>query len=92
MVKGIPITALLADNKLQAELMVSDDPMSDILLKSWQEIVKMCRLGDSSKILRWCAYNSDFAPNKNDDRFKKWISKGLTTYCSFVHKGAFQRF
>lgn len=50
MVKGIPISALLADNKLQGELMVSDDPMSDIRLKSWQEIVKICRLGDSSKI------------------------------------------
>lgn len=41
---------------------------------------------------RWCAYDSEFTPNKYDDRFKLWISKGLTDYNSFVHKGTFQSF
>lgn len=62
-VKNIPIPALLADSKLQGELLVTDDPMQDILLKSWQEIVKTCRVGESSKLLKWFAYDSDFAPN-----------------------------
>ncbi|XP_060918509.1 uncharacterized protein LOC132992931 [Labrus mixtus] len=85
-VKNMPIPALLADNKLQGELLVSDDPMQDILLKSWQEIVKICRVGESSKLLRWCAHDSDFAPNKSDGRFNQWTSKGLTTYYSFLYK------
>lgn len=41
MIKEIPLTGLSADSKLQGELMVSDDPMLDIPLKSWQEIVKI---------------------------------------------------
>ena len=46
----------------------------------------------TSKIMRWCAYDSDFTPNKTDSRFKTWITKGLTTYYSFVHKVTFQSF
>ncbi len=46
MIKEIPIAALLTDNKLQGELMVSNDSMLDTLLK----LVKVCRLGDSSKL------------------------------------------
>ena len=42
--------------------------------------------------MRWCDYDSEFAPNKIDARFKTCISKGLTTYNSFIHKGAFQSF
>ena len=42
--------------------------------------------------MRWCAYNSDFTPNRTDGRFKIWITKGLSIYYSFVHKGAFQSF
>ncbi len=70
MIKEKPIAALLADNKLQGVLMVSDD----ILLKSWRELFKICRLGDSSKLLWWCAYDSNLLPFKNDSRFKKLTS------------------
>lgn len=45
--KGIPITSLLGDN-LRGELMVSDDPMLDTLMKSLQEIVIVYRIGDAS--------------------------------------------
>lgn len=47
---------------------------------------------DTSKILKWCAYDSDFTPNQHDDRFKNWTLKGLTDYYSFVYKGAIQSF
>lgn len=89
---GIPVTALLSDNKLLEEQDIPDDSITGSFLKSWQAIVKICRLGEASKIIRCCAYDSDFAPNRIDDRFKIWISKGLTTYHSFTHKGAFQSF
>lgn len=41
--------------------------------------------------MRWCAYDSDFTPNKIDGRFKTWITKGLTAYHSFVHKVVLNR-
>lgn len=89
MIKGIPITALLSDNKLQ-EQEIPEDSIIGSFLRCWQEIVKVYRLGNVSKIMKWCAYDSDFAPNIIDGRFKIWISKGLTTYYSFVHKRFFR--
>ena len=56
--KGLPITSLVADH-----LMVSGDPMLDTHLKSWQEIVKICRIGDASKLLRCCVCDMDFEQN-----------------------------
>lgn len=91
-VKGIPITALLSDNKLQEEQEIPEDSITPNSLKSWLEIIKICRLKDTSKIMRWCAYDSDFTPNKSEGIFKTRITKGLNTYYLFVHKGAFQSF
>lgn len=92
MIKDIPITALLSDNKLWKEWEILKGSVTGSFLGPWQEIVKLCRVERASKMMRWCAYDSDFEPNKIDSRFKVWISKGLTTYYSFVHKGAFQSF
>ena len=36
-------------------------------MKSLQEIVKVYRIGDASKLLRCCAYDSDISPDKNDN-------------------------
>uniref|UniRef100_A0A3Q3A4Q3 Reverse transcriptase domain-containing protein n=1 Tax=Kryptolebias marmoratus TaxID=37003 RepID=A0A3Q3A4Q3_KRYMA len=91
-IRGIPIAALLSDHKLQEELQIPEDSISGSFLKPWQEIAKICRIGEVSKFLRWCAYDSDFTPNKIDNRFKTWVSKGLTNYYSFVHKGIFKSF
>ena len=59
MIKGIRITALINDNKFQEEQEIPEDSITSSFLKSWQEIVKICRLKDTSKIMRWCAYDSD---------------------------------
>lgn len=47
----IPITALLSDNKLLEEQEILDDSITGSSLKSWQTIVKICRLGEASKIM-----------------------------------------
>lgn len=91
-INGIPITALLSDNKLQVEQNISEHSISDNFFKPWQEIVNKCNLRDVSKIMRWRANDSDFTPNKIDSRFKMWITKGLTTYFSFTNKGIFKSF
>nr|AAD02930.1 reverse transcriptase [Oryzias latipes] len=88
----IPLKALLADLKLQGELLLQDDPLLSMMIKTWNDTVKKCNLMEDSKILRWCTCDSEFTPNKYDGRFKLWIAKGLTDFNSFVHKGAFQTF
>lgn len=89
---GIPIAAMIADNELQNKMVNKDNPWINKLLETWQETVKLCGIGDSVKLLRWCAYDSEFVPNRSDNRFQTWITKGLTNYYTFVHKGAFQSF
>lgn len=79
-VQGIPITALLTDDKLRGTLRVPDDPMFNTLVKSWQDTTKTCKISNQIKPLRCCAYDSDFEPNKGDSRFESWARKGLTTY------------
>lgn len=43
-------------------------------------------------LLRWCAYDTEFVPNKTDNRFKRWMTKGLTAYWTFMNKGKLQSF
>lgn len=44
---------------------------------------------DSEKILRWCAYDTDFAPSRIDNW---WATRGLSACCTFVQKGTLQSF
>lgn len=87
-----PIMAILTDIKLQKTTTLAEDFIFDSLLNSWNKSIKKCKLGELLKILRWCAYDSEFAPNTQDDAFKRWIPKGLTTYFSFTRKGVFSSF
>lgn len=91
-VEGMPLISVLMDKELQDELRTPHDSILYTLLDSWKKIVKTCQSGDGIKILRSCAFDSAFKPNKNDQRFKRWIPKGLTTYYTFVHKGVLQSF
>lgn len=43
-------------------------------------------------LLRWFAYDTEFVPNKTDNRFKRWTTKGLTAYWTFMNKGDLQSF
>ena len=40
-------------------------------LKTWKTIIKECKIEVGMAILKWCAYDSDFTPNKLDTRFKE---------------------
>lgn len=70
MIKGIPVSALLSDSKLQVEQEIPGDSVTGSFLKPWKEIVRICKLRDASKIMRWCACDTDSAPNRMDSRFK----------------------
>lgn len=91
-VEGVPLLSMLMDKELQDDLMIPHDSMLYTMLNSWRRIVKICHLGNQIKMFRWCAFDSAFKPNKNDGRFKGWISKGLTTYYTFIKRGVFQSF
>ena len=92
LLEGIPIEATIADNELLNKQLNIGNPWLNILLRTWQETAKTCNLNDSIKLLRWCAYDTEFIPNRSDGKFKKWAAKGLTNYFSFTKEGTFHSF
>lgn len=88
----IPVAAVIADNKLICSIIKKNNSWINVVLNIWQSVLKLGNLENSLRMLKWCAYDTDFIPNKSDSRFKLWVEKGLTTYSSFVHKGAFNSF
>lgn len=87
MIKGIPITALLSNNKLQDSQEIPEALVAGSFLKPWQEIVKVCRLNNEVRIMRWCAYDLDFFPQIEVMTYLRYgHQKGLTTYYLIVHR------
>lgn len=42
--------------------------------------------------MRWPVFDSTFASNKIDTRFKVWNKQGLTAYCIFLHNRSVKDF
>ena len=63
-----PIEAIIADNELLNKQLNMGNPWLNVLLRTWQELVKTCNLNDSIKLLRWCAHHTGFIPNRSDGR------------------------
>lgn len=66
--------------------------MYDSLLKCWDGVIQTSGLEKAARKLRWIAYYSDFLSNIHDNRFRMWVSKGLTTNYSLAHEGTFLSF
>lgn len=62
------------------------------LFKIWHQAKKMGGLKDASKILRGCAFDTDFVPNRIDDRFQSWAKLGISNYYKIFNKGKIQSF
>ena len=45
------------------------------------------KLKDKIGTLKWFAYDPDFRPSRYDMRFRSWIGKGLSAYCTLVKQG-----
>lgn len=56
-------------------------------LETWKTVIKEHKLEANIIALKWCAYDSEFIPNKLDSRFKDWIAKGITDLCSIMKDG-----
>lgn len=91
-IPSIPIQAILADNNLQRYINTIDNPWVKWTLKIWKTIIKEYKLEGDIVILKWCAYDSDFTPNKMDTRFKDWTNKGITALCNVMKEGTLLSF
>lgn len=92
MTRGVPIQALISDGGLIENLIYKDKPWIKLPLKIWNEILKLRNMREIGKMLRWCAYDSDFTLNRVDSGLKGWAPKGLTAYCMFYSIGEIKCF
>lgn len=69
-----------------------NNPWVNAVLTIWQDTVKKCGLTMGVRMLRWCAYDTDFVPKDTDSRFKSWIDRGISTYYTLVDGGAIMSF
>lgn len=87
-----PIQAAIGDKVLMNKLIKLKNPWICLSLKVWNRLVTQKHLREAVKVLRWCVYDPEFLPGRWDARFKCWSSKGLTAYCTFLHKGSMNSF
>ncbi len=80
----IPIQATLADNNIQEYIKTIDNPWVNCTLTVWKSIITEYKLTEEIVPLKWCAYDSEFTPNRLDTRFKDWIDKGITVLCNLI--------
>uniref|UniRef100_A0A3B1J8B1 Reverse transcriptase domain-containing protein n=1 Tax=Astyanax mexicanus TaxID=7994 RepID=A0A3B1J8B1_ASTMX len=92
-IKDPPIQALLGDQELAKNKIENiKNPYIKTPLITWVKVTKKYNLKESLKVIRWCAYDTDFIPNKLDTRFKIWSLKGITAFCNIMVKYNLQDF
>lgn len=77
---NFPLQAVIADKGLTAQIEEKNNPWRNLALKIWQKVIQLCEIHNMLKLFRWCAYDTEFLPNRGDKRFEPWVRKGLTTY------------
>ncbi len=87
----VPIQARLGDKGLTKNLMVTDNRWINLSLKTWSNFITKNDLHEEAKILKWCCYDSDFAPNQMDGT-KRWVNQGLSSYCTFFNQTTLKSF
>lgn len=91
-ISNMHIQAVLADKNLQNYISKIRNPVVKATLGVWKTVVKENKLEKDIKILKWCAYDSEFTPNQMDPSFKNWIDKGITSMCGIVKKDEIMSF
>ncbi len=86
-VNHIPIQNMVCDRQLYKELKINMDPITVHTLDLWFKVLKIYKIQNDAKILKWIAYDSYFNPAKYDQRFKQWAGQGLTAWCILENKG-----
>jgi len=55
-----PIQAAIGDKDLLDKLKEFGNPWICVSLKIWSKVIAQSNLKDGVKVLRWCAFNTDF--------------------------------
>lgn len=66
---SLPLQAMIADKKLLNYIKTIDNTWVQTPLRVQRTLIKENKLEEDIGNLKWCAYDSDFAPNKYDTRF-----------------------
>lgn len=90
--RNCPMQARLGDKRRIKEQMQQDNQWINLTLKVWLNFVTKYNLQEVIKVLRWPAYDVDFVPSKTDANFKTWTDQGLSSYCTYFHKGTIRDF
>lgn len=88
----IPIQTVLGGTELTEHHRQSMGLTTSFTLRVWEKLVKIYKLQNERKLLKWIAFDSNFCPNKYDITFKQWIDKGITTWCTITKEGVLLSF
>ena len=87
-----PIQAFKADSSLQEFIKSTENPWIRTTLKIWKTVITEYKLEEDIVILKWCTYDTRFAPNQLDTRFKERTNKGLTALCKIIKENTLLSF
>ncbi len=89
---AVPIQARLGDKGLIKCLMETGNRWINLSLKTWLNVITKNDMFEEVKILKWCCYDLNFAPNQMDANYKGWVKLGLTSYCTFFSQVTLKTF
>lgn len=88
----IPIQARIGNKRLITCLMETGNKWINLSLKTWLNVITRNNMLEEVKILKWCCYDLDFAPNEMDVNYKGWVSRGLSSYCTWFNQTTLKSF
>lgn len=62
--------SMVGDGALINQLLNNKNAFVKLTMKIWEKTITHSNIRESVKLLRWCTYDSDFAPQEQDEQFK----------------------
>ncbi len=56
-------------------------------MKLWFRVLGKLQLEKWAGVLKWIVHDPDLEPARLDERFKQWVWRGITSYCSITSNG-----
>lgn len=87
-----PIQSILGNKKLAERSYNRLSTWTVFSLMVWFRVLKKLQLEDQTGVLSWIAFDPGFKPARVDERFKQWVWRGITSYCSVISNGKLQSY
>jgi len=87
-----PIQSIIGDKDTYKKIKNHMDPITLFTLELWFKIVEIHKIQEDINILKWVAFDSNFVPARQDEGFKRWVTKGITAWCTLEKKGELESF